>query len=142
MTDTAVYDPAADGWSARPGGPYMTMIGPIWERPSDRGPQYGMLADRRHANHRGIVHGGVIMGFADYALGMVAAHEAGTLDQVTIQLDVQFIAAGLLERFITAETRLTRRTRTMFFCQGEVLCDGEIIAAATGIWKSVPPLAR
>ena len=139
MADIALFDPAAEGWARQKSGAYMNQIGPIWAR-SDKGATgYGLLADQRHSNHRGIVHGGVIMGFADYALGMVAVEETGTYDQVTIQIDVQFIAAGMLGKFITADTVLTRRTRSLFFCRGDILCDGEIVATANGIWKAVSP---
>lgn len=141
MADVSPFDPARGGWINQKAGAYMNLIGPIWVRSNGETPEYGLLADERHANHRGIVHGGVVMGFADYALGMLAAHETGTYDQVTIQIDVQFIAAGVLGKFITANTTMTRRTRSLFFCRGDILCDDEVIATATGIWKVVSPVA-
>lgn len=45
---------------------------PIWERRDADGMHYGFVADPRHANLLGVVQGGMLMTFADRALGLCA----------------------------------------------------------------------
>ena len=56
-------DPAAAGWLPLSGDGFATLIGPLWHRPGADGtpPRFAMLADARHANFHGVVHGGMLM---------------------------------------------------------------------------------
>lgn len=142
MTDkpaVPAYDPSLDGWRVGPTGAFLTLVGPIWHRNDGGKVSYGVLTDPRHANHRGIVHGGMIMTFADYGIGMAAALEAGQAS-VTIQLDVQFVSAAEIGEFIVSRHELVRKTSSLFFLRGELSVGSRVVATASGIWKAVKPL--
>ena len=54
--------------------------------------RYGFLADHRHLNRNGMVHGGMIMTFADHAIGLAARTVNRTNSQATVQLDTAFLS--------------------------------------------------
>lgn len=142
--DTAIremqYDPSQDGWQPHPTGAFLTLVGPIWRRQDNGIPAFGLLAEPKHANHRGIVHGGMIMTLADYGIGMASA-EIGSDSSVTVQLDVQFVSAAEIGEFIVSQHELVRRTSSLYFLRGKLLVGDRIVATASGIWKAVKPLA-
>lgn len=133
------YDPTQDGWQVDRTGSFLTLVGPIWRKHVGSTTAYGLLTEPKHANHRGIVHGGMIMTFADYGIGMAASREGGHAS-VTIQLDVQFVSAAEIGDFIISKHELVRKTSTLFFLRGELLVRSRVVATASGIWKAVKPL--
>jgi acyl-coenzyme A thioesterase PaaI-like protein len=52
--------------------PFEVHLGPIYERPERTGRRFLLIADERHVNGRGVVHGGMLMTFADLAFGQAA----------------------------------------------------------------------
>jgi uncharacterized protein (TIGR00369 family) len=134
------YDPSQDGWQIHPAGAFITLVGPIWSKQANGVASFGLLAEPKHGNHRGIVHGGMIMTLADYTIGMAAALSAGDVS-VTIQLDVQFVSAAEIGDFIVSRHELVRKTSSLFFLRGDLSVDGRIVATASGIWKAAKPLA-
>lgn len=132
------YDPAADGWHLDPTGAFLTMVGPIWRRVADGETCYGFVAETKHSNQRGIVHGGMIMTFADYGVGMAAA-TPGEAFPVTVQIDVQFVSAAEIGDFVVSRNQLIRKTSSLLFVRGELTVGPRVIASVTGIWKKVPP---
>jgi acyl-coenzyme A thioesterase PaaI-like protein len=132
------YDPAKEGWEEDHTGAFLTLVGPIWRKSEGKSTSYGFVGQPKHGNHRGIIHGGMIMSFADYAIGMAAAHE-GANSSVTIQLDVQFVSAAEIGEFITSRQELVRKTTALFFMRGELIAGTRVVATASGIWKAVKP---
>ena len=54
------------------------LIGPVYERPEDDGMFVRALrVEDKHTNLGGVVHGGVLMSFADVILGTVSYRHAG-----------------------------------------------------------------
>jgi len=139
-SDGKPYDPSSDGWVPDAAGGFMTLIGPVWRKSVDDVIRFGMLAQQKHANHRGIVHGGAIMSFADYAVGMSMVAQSGNINQVTIQLDVNFVSAALMGDFITGWGEVVRRTSSVMFLRGTIEAPGRVVATVQGIWKIVRPL--
>lgn len=135
----AAYDPANDGWYQETVPTFLTLVGPVWRKDGDSGTSYGLLAEPKHANHRGIVHGGMIMTLADYAVGMAGALATGNIAQVTIQIDVQFVSAAEIGDFIVSRSEVVRRTSSLLFLRGELSVGSRPVATANGIWKIVKP---
>lgn len=129
----------ADGWAPIDGGEFMSLVGPLWRRVVDGRPEYGFLPDRRHANHRDIVHGGMIMTFADFVVGMAGAEATGNFHQVTIQLDVQFVAAAVIGELLIGRSEVVRATSSVVFLRGTIEARGSVVAIGSGIWKLVRP---
>lgn len=124
------------GWTAHEVDGFTGVVGPFWTRGSGAESEIGLIAEQRHCNnHLGIVHGGVLMTFADLGLGLGVARALGGSHCATAQLQVQFVAAASIGAFITCRPELVRRSRHLVFVRGLIGADGRIVASADGIWK-------
>lgn len=136
--DTPPFDPAADGWSFEPETGFIGLVGPLWQNRSGGRHRFGFVADRRHANLIGVVQGGMLMTFADRALGILA-WEAAAAAVVTVSFDMQFVGAGRIGSFITCEGEVVQRTRSLVFMRGlvrEAAHGGDRpVGIAQGAWK-------
>jgi uncharacterized protein (TIGR00369 family) len=130
-----VFDPAAHGWEPLLDGGFGEFAGPFWQRAAGAGIDYGFLADARHKNHRGIVHGGVLMTFADNSMGMTAWRANGEKPQVTAQLGVQFVAATYLGEFVEARCTVVSKTRSLVFVTALLAVGDRVVLSASGVWK-------
>lgn len=131
------YDPAADGWKQRSGqGPFTLEVGPIWvRREADNASAYGLLAEERHTNSRGVVHGGMLMTFADHTLGWMVWDLVERKGCATVSLNNQFVAAVKPGDFVIMRGRLVRQTRSLIFIQGTAAVGEKIVLTSEGIWK-------
>lgn len=91
-----------------------------------------------HLNPGGITHGGFIMSLMDSGMG-TAAHRAlgGHKRIATISLDVKFISASNTGDLLLGTTEVLRKTRSLVFMRGQIVCDERLIATAEGIWKVI-----
>ena len=133
--DSPVVDPAADGWSFEPENGFIGLVGPIWSRTAPEGRRFGFVAEARHANLIGIVQGGMIMTFADRALGILAWEAAAGPACVTVSLEVQFVGAGRIGSFIECSGEVVRRTSGLVFMRGLVTSGRAVVASCQGTWK-------
>lgn len=136
----------AEGWRRVPTVRYSAALGPIWIRAAGEGGVEVALDAQEHLanDNLGIVHGGAIMTFADIALGCGVGHalrnggEVHDLEGslfVTVQLQVQFVAAGSVGGLIIARPEVVRKTRSMVFMRGLILSGDTTVASADGIFK-------
>lgn len=141
MTENAdsPFDPAAHGWRPIDDTGFIALVGPLWHRIEDGALAMGFLAEDKHHNRRGVVQGGMIMTFADRALGAGTRHVSGGLPVATVQLDVHFLDATAIGSFVTTRPRVLRRTSSLFFMEGELRAGDRVVASAHGIWKLVRP---
>lgn len=135
--DQPPYDPAQDGWTQRPLEGFFSVVGPLWTRREGDAWAYGLLADDRHNNRAGLVHGGMLMTLIDQAASAVAWEAVERKRCVTIQLDTHFVAASRPGHFIEARSRVVRRTAELVFVQTSLSVQGKEIAVASGIMKVV-----
>ncbi|WP_374304069.1 PaaI family thioesterase [Ferrovibrio sp.] len=131
------FDPAAAGWKQRHGqGPFTQIVGPVWVRREDDGSStYGLLAEERHTNSRGVVHGGMLMTFADHMLGWLVWDAVERRPCATISLNNQFIGAVKPGDWMEMRGRIVRQTRSIIFVQGEAKVGERVVLASEGIWK-------
>jgi uncharacterized protein (TIGR00369 family) len=133
------FDPAAAGWTAAPRSNFANLIGPVWQRMEGAERRLGFLAEERHFNPGGVVHGGMLMAFADEFLGGVVFEAIGQRPIVTIQLNTHFIATVQRGDFVEGRGEVVRRTRTIVFVRGMLMVGDRIVAAVDGIWKVLEP---
>ncbi|HEV7337537.1 MAG TPA: PaaI family thioesterase [Bosea sp. (in: a-proteobacteria)] len=126
--------PSSD-WAQHQDEGFIAFIGPFWERKTEWGPVLAFRAEAKHRNRRGVVQGGVLMTFADRALGMFARHATGGHAQATAQLDVHFVSSVQIGEVVTLEPQLIRKTRSLMFLRGTVVVGDRIVAMASGVWK-------
>lgn len=93
-----------------------------------------MFPELKHSNLSNHIHGGTTLGFIDVALfgaaRMFGLIEAGTA--VTLDLSVQFIGAGKIDRPLEAEVELLKETRRLLFLRGLIVQGETKIAAFSG----------
>lgn len=135
--DHPAPDPAAAGWLPLPGDGFATLIGPLWHRPGADGapPRFAMLADARHANFHGVVHGGMLMSFADTALGITIWEVMNRQPCVTIQFGMQFLDAVQVGEFVEADVEVLRRSATVVFARGTLRRGAQQVGSVEGVWK-------
>ena len=129
------FDPAAVGWTKEARAGFAELVGPIWSRRDGERLRYGFLAEAKHANVRGVVHGGMLMTFADSALGRIVSEAVGRRPIATIQLDTHFLSPAKPGDFVEAEGRVVRKTRAVVFVEGTLTVKGHAVTHSTGIWK-------
>jgi uncharacterized protein (TIGR00369 family) len=115
---------------------FSAHIGPFYEVLLPTGMRRALATDARHINPEGVVHGGVISSFADFALYRAIGDELGhELRFATVTLNVQYLAAAKAGVWLYGEGIVLRRTRDLIFASGELFTDERSIATATGVWK-------
>jgi hypothetical protein len=133
------YDPAADGWRTLPAAALPAGLGVPWAKRSGDKWIYGLLTVAAHANLNGVVHGGVLMAFADQGLGLLAWEAAERLPCTTIQLNTHFMGAIKPGEFIEIRGEITQRTRGHIFLRGVVSTrtpqTSQDVGAIDGIWR-------
>ena len=134
-TASAAFDPASSGWTRREGERFIGLVGPIWEKAEGDARRYGLLAEERHLNRGGVMHGGMVMTFADQALGLAAWAANGERPQATIQLDTHFVSGVREGDFVEARCRVVRQTRSLLFMSAELAVGERVAATSNGIWK-------
>ena len=131
----AASDLAAAGWKPMPASDYPALIGPFLARREGDGWRYGFVAEQRHLNKGGVVHGGMLVSFADDALGATVWEAVGRQPVTTVQLSTQFIAPVRLGEFVEMRAEVLRRTRTVVFVRGVLEVGGRAVVHADGVWK-------
>jgi len=132
---TPALDPAASGWKARTLGGFIDAAGPLWTRREEAGWSYAILADDKHTNPAGIVHGGVLTTLLDHALSAIAWEANARKACVTVTLDVQFFASSRPGDFIEARGRVVRQLQSLLFMRGALSVSGKEIASADAVLK-------
>jgi uncharacterized protein (TIGR00369 family) len=111
---------------------FIDHVGPVYRRADGA---YGFRAAQKHANLIQVVHGGMLMSFADRALGETAMAAADGANCVTIQMEMQFIDVARLGDWIEARPEVVRRTGSLVFLRTDLWAGERRVAAATGVWK-------
>ncbi|MBL8675325.1 MAG: PaaI family thioesterase [Rhodospirillales bacterium] len=125
-----------------PSDPFEDYVGPIHYRNDGPAVHSVMPTDARHANAGGILHGGAILTFADYALCVTCGHAAsggqvpGSF-AMTVSLNVQFLAPGRLGPAIESTGTATQVTGRMAFARGSVWQEGVRLATYSGVTRHI-----
>jgi acyl-coenzyme A thioesterase PaaI-like protein len=137
------YDPAADGWRVLAGAPLPAGLGLPWAKRVDGLWRYGLPTAADHGNNNGVVHGGVLMAFADHALSFFAWEAADRAPCTTIQLNSHFLDPIEPGEFIELRGEVTRRTRGLVFVRGVIGARNadqlRDVGAVDGIWRVLRP---
>jgi acyl-coenzyme A thioesterase PaaI-like protein len=103
---------------------------------ADGSTTYALPTDARHDNSGGVVHGGLLMTFADSVLGYCAWSACPPETWcVTVSQSSSFLKGVRPGDLVEVTPVVTRATRTMIFTRGEFLVGGEPVFQAASIWK-------
>lgn len=131
--DTEPFDASDPAWVPIEDAGFIAHVGPLHRRDADGA--YAFRAEQKHANLIGVVHGGMLMSFADRALGETAMRVADGANCVTIQLEMKFIDVGRLGNWIGIRPQVVKRTGSLVFMRGDLRDGGRLLATADGVWK-------
>jgi uncharacterized protein (TIGR00369 family) len=117
-------------------GPFLEEVGPIHARAGEGGqPIFGLLAEDRHANHRGTVQGGLLSTLADFALGRAIEADADDgKDRATVSLTVDFLKPAKPGDWIESRTKVDRVGGTLSFADCSLSVGDQEIVRARAVW--------
>lgn len=72
MMHADAKDPSLSGWKPRSLEGFFGLVGPLWARKEEGAWAYGFVAEKKHTNAAGIVHGGMLATLIDHALSAIA----------------------------------------------------------------------
>ncbi len=123
--------------------PLMVRIEPEQTKGMPRG-RLRMLPEVRHSNLGDAVHGAVTLGLIDISLFAVPMQHGLLSDgfSVTLDLNTQFVGAGMLGQPLDCVTEVVRSTRRLLFLRGLVVQgpdDSHIVASFSGTVRKPSP---
>ncbi|MFC7335346.1 PaaI family thioesterase [Rhodocista pekingensis] len=118
-------------WSGR--DPWETLTGPFYFRREGEAVRCAFRVEAKHLNGLGVIHGGCLMTFADFALFAIAHPLIGTGPAVTVSLHGDFIAAGREGELVEATGEVTRASRSLVFVRGLLTAGERTLFGFSGI---------
>ena len=117
--------------------PFEDHVGPLGYKVVDGTITFAFLADARHRNTAGTVHGGMLMTFADFALCLTATWDQPGEKCVTVSCNSEFVAPGRPGDLIEASGEVVRRTKSLTFVRGQVYAADRILLNYSAIVKRI-----
>lgn len=115
--------------------PFEIFVGPVYEAGEVPHRRFGLPADDRHVNLRGVVHGGMLMTLADLTLGAAVWDASDRAPCVTMNMQTQFLKEARAGDWIAVTPQITRRTRSLVFARADFEVENTVIFTAQSIWK-------
>ena len=97
--------------------------------------EFSVKVKEMHLNTGKIAHGGFLSTIADTGMGTAAHRVANDRRCVTINLDMKFISAGMLDDELKGIVKILKKTKTLVFINCEISNDKGIVVFASGTWK-------
>ena len=141
MMDKAAPAPIPEGFiKHEPDDPYEEINGLVYINDMGEGRvEVGLLADERHANEYGAVHGGVMMMMADAALCMNSRWHDPNEGAITVSANNDFVAGASIGEFLQTRSSVVRRTGSFSFMRCEVVVGERVVMSSSGIIKRLLP---
>ncbi len=124
-----------EGWNCPSGDPFNDTAGPFYVRPQQDGTVIcAMQVQPKHLNGGGMMHGGVMMTFADFCLYAFAG-SLGDAGAVTITLNGDYIGAVPEGAIVECTGEMLRRTGSMAFVRGVMRSNDAVVFTFSGVLK-------
>ena len=117
---------------------FNVFAGPFYRLADENGGEikhFAFVAEQKHMNGSGALHGGLMMTFADVCMSQAARAVFDGTGCNTVSLSCDFVSPGKLGALIESRVRVTRKTRTMAFISAEIVSEGKPLLIVTGLWK-------
>ena len=132
----ADVDPSLDGWIHEDNlDDFTDLVGPLWKRGDGEAGRHAFVAQQKHLNRYGVVHGGMLLTFADKSFGMTAWEATGRRTVATIQLDMQFLNKVERGSLVTSRCDVTRKASSVVFIRGCLMVQDRLVATGSGVWN-------
>jgi acyl-coenzyme A thioesterase PaaI-like protein len=113
------------------------QIGPLYERVNeDKTYTRAFLVSEAHTNGMKNCHGGMLMAFADMALGHAITLNANRY-WVTVRMVTDFIEGASVGDWVEGTGTVAGQDGDLYTVTGRIWCADRIIMTATGIFKAL-----
>lgn len=137
MQSTEIKEGEFAGWYTWPNEPFEhDAAGPFYLREDENGKMIAAFrAERKHMNAGGVVHGGALMTFADFALFALA--HTGDEDGygVTVAFTSEFLSGALEGELLEARGEVMGGGKSITFVRGVITADGRPVLNFSGTIK-------
>lgn len=117
---------------------FNELVGPFYERRDRDRVSIGLRIEKRHANSRGICHGGLLATLADLALGYACLAKGGPGGFVTVSLTVDFAGSARVGDWVESEIEVQKTGARMAFANGYLVANGKRIVRASAVFALSP----
>ena len=125
-----------DGYSTDPGfDAAEDHAGPFYYRESEGVFDCAFVAEAKNCNVNGLVHGGVLMTFADFALCIAATDHYREESCTSVSFNCDFVSGASGGDLIECRPIVTRKTGSLAFVTGALTVDGETIMTFSSVVK-------
>jgi len=130
------------GWLKwMPGDPFEDHVGPFYARRDPDGDGDAMVCAFRPKPHNcnggGMIHGGTLMTFADYALFMIAGQSGEMVHGVTVTFNSEFVGPAKCGEMLTARGEIVRAGKSLVFLRGLISGEAGPVLAFSGTIKRI-----
>jgi uncharacterized protein (TIGR00369 family) len=121
------------------GGPYFLSLGPLYTRRDEHNRLVIALrvADK-HTNMLGISHGGMLVTFADGAMGInLSLLREPTEAMVSVHLSSDFLGSARIGDWLEAHVKVNKQGRRLSFAECELRVGEQVLHRCTGVFALV-----
>lgn len=111
--------------------------GPFFYRVEEDSVRCAFRAQARHMNGAGIMHGGCVMTFADYAAFCIAYEALAGEGAVTVSMNTEFVGAGRVGDLVEATGEVVKAGGSMIFVRGKILAADRTLAVFSAVLKKI-----
>jgi len=114
-----------------------TLVGLDAEQTAEGRARVNLMADERHLNPHGTVHGGVIATLLDVAMGTAVASTGDDGERpVTIEMKVTYLEPAQMGPLV-ATAKVHKRGKRITIVEAELQQDGEMVSHAIGTFTTI-----
>lgn len=118
--------------------PFTELLGPIYQKKDSSGLVIGIVAEEKHCNARGIVHGGLLATLADIAMGYSAAFSTEPATPiVTTSQTIDYVGKAEIGDWIEVHTDVQKVGRSTAFASCYFHVGSTRIARASAVFGVV-----
>ncbi|MBK8198660.1 MAG: PaaI family thioesterase [Acidobacteria bacterium] len=126
------------GWANWPDEPFEAQTaGPFYYRVDAAGPVAAFRAERKHMNGAGVMHGGCLMTFADFALFAIANDVMNGGYGLTVAFTSEFLDGPKEGELVEARGEVLRAGGSLVFVRGIVTSEGRPCLNFSGTLKKL-----
>lgn len=119
--------------------PVLDMVGPLYSRGEGADLVLGLLAETKHCNARGTVHGGMLATLADVALGYAMAFATDPPTSLTTaNLSLDFAGSAKAGEWLEAHVDIQKRGNRLAFANCYIHAGAQRIVRASAVFLVAP----
>jgi acyl-coenzyme A thioesterase 13 len=115
--------------------PFLDALGPFYSRRDESGLSIGVRLAPKHANARGVAHGGLLLTLCDIALGYAAAYSQDPpVTLTTAQISADFAGSARIGDWVESRADVQRVGGRLAFVNVYLVVNSARIVRASGVY--------